>query len=583
LNFADLNLSQSLINTLNKLNFTECTQIQELAIPQILESHDVSGLAQTGTGKTAAFLLPLMDRILRAQALAQATETDEAVIELNRKRAFLDWKPFHFILILVPTRELAEQVVENVQTLGKDSGITSVSIYGGTSYDKQKEGLKRGVQFVVATPGRLIDLYKEHFVDLKLVRALVFDEADRMFDMGFKEDMKYILQRVPNERQFLLFSATTNFDVMNTAYQFGANPVEINVSRDQAKAENVKDEIFHLGQEDKPAYILSLIRKYKPKQTIIFSNFKNQIETIVRFLNSNNIPAVGISSLLTQAQRNRVIEQFKSENDQNILVATDVAARGLDIKGVDMVINFELPNDAESYVHRIGRTGRAGESGLAFSFVSDKDVDSLGRVEEYLKEKVNVGWMDESEILKDFKPMPNESRGYRDGYGSGPSDGYGTSTGGGRSSSGGGRPHRRGDRSGDRGDHHRGGSRGGEGRDVRHSDVRGSGRNTEGRREGPRDRTDQQNRRGPQARTATASSQAAPIHKSNAAGINSNSGSKKVHSHSSSGGQHPHKRNAPAKPHHHQKERSHQHQTKNHSTTKPNKSVIQKIIDFFKF
>lgn len=401
--FEELKLSAPLLNAIQKLNYTDCTPIQEQAAPNILEGKDLAGLAQTGTGKTAAFLLPLMERVLRSQN--PPAESTPEVVDLHKVRGFPDWKPFHWVLILVPTRELAEQVLQNIKTYGTEAGLEGCAIYGGTGYDKQKEALRRGTTFIVATPGRLIDLYKEHNVDLKLVRAVVFDEADRMFDMGFKDDMKYILERIPKDRQFLVFSATLNLDVLNTAYQFGASPVEINVSRDQAKAENVEDSIYHLGQEEKPKYLLSLIKSIKPQQTIIFSNFKNQIESIVQFLRNNDVPAVGISSLLSQAQRNRVIEQFKGENTTNVLVATDVAARGLDIQGVDLVINYELPNDSESYVHRIGRTGRAGQTGKAFSFVSDKDVEALQRIEDYLKHKLNVSWMEDTLFIKDFVPL----------------------------------------------------------------------------------------------------------------------------------------------------------------------------------
>ena len=452
--FSELDLHSSLMAAIEKAGFTDCTPVQAATVPHILEGRDVAGLAQTGTGKTAAFLLPLMDRILYAQAnREQLSDEEKAKAD---KRAFQDWKPRQFILVLVPTRELAEQVYENVEKFKGESGLRAVSIYGGVSYDRQKAGLRDGVEFVVATPGRLIDLYKEHLVDLKQVRGIVFDEADRMFDMGFKDDMKYILSRIPNTRQFMVFSATLNLDVMNVAYQFGANPVEVDVSRDQAKAENVEDQIFHVGQEEKGSYLLSVLSKHKPRQTIVFSNFKMNVPRIAQFLNDNGFPAVGISSLLTQSQRNRVMEQFKSDSDKNILVATDVAARGLDIKGVDMVVNFELPDDAENYVHRIGRTGRAGAKGHAFSLVSDRDVDALQRVEEYLRHKVETGWLDETEIIKDYKPFlrESESRGERPrAYGGG----------------GGGRPDRGPRRDGGRGDRgpRRDGGRGDGGRGDR--------------------------------------------------------------------------------------------------------------------
>lgn len=404
---SELNLNPVITQALTKANIDTCTPVQEATIPHILEGKDVAGLAQTGTGKTAAFLLPLMERILSASPAPEGAS--EESLKLRQSRAFADWKVRQFILVLVPTRELCEQVYENVVKFGGDAGLRAVSIYGGVGYDKQKQGLKDGVEFVVATPGRLIDLYKEHLVDLKQVRAIVFDEADRMFDMGFKDDMKFILQRVPKERQFLVFSATLNLDVMNVAYQFGANPIEVDVSRDQAKAENVEDSIFHVGHEEKPAYLLSILKKHKPKQLIIFSNFKMNVPRIAQFLNDNGFPTVGISSLLSQGQRSRVIEQFKSDGEINILVATDVAARGLDIKGVDMVVNYELPDDAENYVHRIGRTGRAGAKGLAFSLVSDRDVDALARVEDYLKHKVATGWLESEEIVAEFKSFPSDS------------------------------------------------------------------------------------------------------------------------------------------------------------------------------
>lgn len=400
---SELNLHSNLASAIQKMNYDECTPIQEQAIPVVLDGKDIAGLAQTGTGKTAAFLIPIMERILRARPVAGEISEEEKA--LNDKRAFKDWKPQNFILILVPTRELAEQVQENIAKLSVDSGLRGFAIYGGTGYDKQKEALKNNVEFIVATPGRLIDLYKEHLVDLKQVRAIIFDEADRMFDMGFKEDMKYILQRVPRERQFLVFSATLNFDVLNTAYQFGSEPVEINISRDQAKAENVKDQIFHVGSEEKPQHLLSLLKVHNPRQAIVFTNFKLSVEKIAKFLVDNGVPAMAISSLLTQAQRNRVIEQFKAENNMNVLVATDVAARGLDIKGVDMVVNYELPNDSESYVHRIGRTGRAGTTGHAFSLVGDKDIEALARIEDYLKHKVEVGYLENEQLISEFKPM----------------------------------------------------------------------------------------------------------------------------------------------------------------------------------
>ncbi len=403
--FSELQLHPALQANLERIKFVDCTPIQDQAIPLLRKGKDLSGLAQTGTGKTGAFLIPLIDRVLKG------IKPDPSVAE-SETVPFADWKKKQFILVLVPTRELCEQVQENAMSFTEGTGLDSVSIYGGTTYEKQITALKNGVEIVIATPGRFIDLYKDHIADLAMVRAVIFDEADRMFDMGFKDDMKFILRRIPRERQFLVFSATLNFEVLNTAYEYGADPVEINVSRDQAKAENVKDNILHVGQVDKPQHLLSMLKKFEPRQAIIFSNFKHNVERIAKFLSSNGVPAMGISSLLTQAQRNRVMEQFKAENDRNILVATDVAARGLDIRGVDMVINFDLPDDAENYVHRIGRTGRAGATGTALSMVGDRDVDALGRIEEYLKHKVEAIWLEDADLVKEFQPFPrDEHRG----------------------------------------------------------------------------------------------------------------------------------------------------------------------------
>jgi ATP-dependent RNA helicase RhlB len=449
--FSEIQLHPILQANLDQIKFVECTQIQDQAIPWLRKGKDLSGLAQTGTGKTGAFLIPIIDRILKAIKPDPAVADSETV-------PFPEWTKRQYVLVLVPTRELAEQVQENAVQFLANTGMSSVAVYGGTSYEKQTAAMKAGVEFVIATPGRLIDLYKEHIVDLGLIRAIIFDEADRMFDMGFKDDMKFVLRRVPKDRQFLVFSATLNFDVLNVAYEFGADPVEINISRDQAKAENVKDNIFHVGHDEKPSYLLSLIKKHEPKQAIIFSNFKHNVDRIARFLTSNGVPAVGISSLLTQAQRNKVMEQFKGDNDRNILVATDLAARGLDIKGVDLIMNFDLPDDPENYVHRIGRTGRAGATGTAYSMVSDRDVDALQRIEEYLKHKVEALWLDEAEILKEFQPFPrDEGRfGSKPSFRDRPQGGGGGDRGPRRDNRGGGGGRDRGGRGGGGGDRDRG-------------------------------------------------------------------------------------------------------------------------------
>lgn len=395
--FSDLNLHTQMMQGVQDLGFEDCTPIQEQSFEHLVQGRDVSGLAQTGTGKTAAFLVPLIERYLRSEE------------DPTHTRAFQDYKSNQFTLVLVPTRELAHQVFDNFKQLAQHTPFKASVVYGGTSYEGQVKSIREGVKFIVATPGRLIDLYKEHVVDLAQVNAMVFDEADRMFDMGFKDDMRYILQRVPKSRQIVVISATLDFEVLNTIYAFGSHPVEINVSEDGTKAENVEDKILHVGQQEKPQFLLSLLKRFQPQQAIVFSNFKRNVERLAPFLTANGFPAEGISSLLTQHQRNTIMKKFKAENNLNILVATDVAARGLDIKNVDLVLNFELPEDAANYIHRIGRTGRAGEKGKAFSLVCEKDVEALERIQSYLDHKLDVFWLEDGEIIEDFEPMMHES------------------------------------------------------------------------------------------------------------------------------------------------------------------------------
>lgn len=397
--FSDLSLHPHTEEAIKKLGFSDLTKIQEKALPVIEVGDDVAGLAQTGTGKTAAFLLPTLSRLYKTRETEGHEKIDENV------KPFENWRPRNCVLILVPTRELADQVRANLVDLDPKGDFTSATVYGGVGYDKQKEALKDGVDFVIATPGRLIDLYKDKVFDPGLVKSVIFDEADRMFDMGFKDDMKYLLERIPRDRQFLVFSATLNFEVLEVAYEFGSDPVEVEIDRELPKTEQVKDEILHVGHGEKPQFLLSVLAKNTFEQAIIFTNFVRNVPKIEKFLRDNGRKALGISSALTQHQRHSVMEKFK-DHKVNILVATDVAARGLDIENVDLVINYELPDDSENYVHRIGRTGRAGREGLAFSVVSEKDVSALERLENFLGEKLTIGWLDEDDIVKDFEPFP---------------------------------------------------------------------------------------------------------------------------------------------------------------------------------
>ena len=276
--FEQFNLSEEILDGIRKCDFKECTPVQEAVIPLILEGKDVDGLSQTGTGKTAAFLIPLIERVLQsikassddldldlavkeAEAEVASDRDSSDVVNKDSKRAYPHWKKGHFILILDPTRELAQQVHDDLIRLRGQSDIKPVLIYGGSKYESQKEELASDFEFIIGTPGRLIDLYKQHIIDLKQCRGVVFDEADRMFDMGFKSDMQFLLYRIPKHRQILLFSATLNFDVTQMIYQFGANPVELNFSRDDIKAENIDDQLYHIGADEKPRYLLSILKK----------------------------------------------------------------------------------------------------------------------------------------------------------------------------------------------------------------------------------------------------------------------------------------------------------------------------------
>ncbi len=397
--FSDYGLHPKIQVAIKKLGFTKPSKIQIKAIPAIQSGQDVAGLAQTGTGKTAAFLIPILQRLYKTKQLNGYKNLH------NNVSAFKDWGPRNQILILVPTRELVEQIVKNLAELILDTEFSYTAIYGGVAYETQKKKLQDGVDFVVATPGRLIDLYKEKFFDPTQVRSVIFDEADRMFDMGFKDDMKYLLDRIPRDRQFLVFSATLNFDVLAVAYEYGSDPIEIEIDRSLPKTKQVKDEILHVGHNEKPKFLLSVLKKQEYEQAIVFSNFVRTVPKIEKFLRENGLKAMGLSSALSQGQRTSVMNKFKNSKI-NILVATDVAARGLDIENVDLVVNFELPEESENYIHRVGRTGRAGREGVAVSIVSEKAIPALDRLQILLDSKLTIGWMDDSDLIKDFKPFP---------------------------------------------------------------------------------------------------------------------------------------------------------------------------------
>ena len=385
MSFSDFSLNETLVANIGAMGFTEPTKIQEQVIPLTLSGGDVSGLSRTGTGKTAAFLIPLIHRL--------------ASLPSDR-----------VALCLAPTRELAQQIEAEAQKLTKGMNLPSAVVVGGVGYEEQIRALREGARIIAATPGRIIDLFKEKHFDLSKVEILVFDEADRMFDMGFIKDMHYVLRHVNPKRQILLFSATMNYSVLNLIFEYGANPTEINVSRDQVTADKIEQLLFHVSDDEKPRALLAVCKKYLPENgvMIVFANYKEKVLWIADFLTANGLPARGLSSLLSQDKRNKIIQGYR-ENKFCALVATDVASRGLDIEGIALVVNYHLPEDAATYVHRIGRTARAGKDGIAVSIAGAQDAYNQLRVEEFLGNKIPVGWLNDEDFPKEMK-MPSHRR-----------------------------------------------------------------------------------------------------------------------------------------------------------------------------
>lgn len=396
--FQNFPLHETLLANISAMGFSEATQIQSQIMPLALEGRDVSGLSRTGTGKTAAFLIPTIQRLSQLG-------------------------PDRLALCLAPTRELALQIQMEGDRLSKGLGFGSVCVVGGMSSEDQIKALQGGARLVTGTPGRIIDLFKERALDLAKVDVLVFDEADRMFDMGFVKDMHFILSKVNPKRQILLFSATMNFSVLNMIYEFGANPEEINVSRDQMTAENIQQVLYHVGDKEKPASLLAVVKKHSPEKgtVIVFVNYKERVPWVAAFLTKNGIPAQGLSSLLRQEKRNKIITGFKN-GQFRALVATDVASRGLDVDDISLVVNYHLPEEAATYVHRIGRTARAGRDGIAVSICSAEDAYNQIRVEEFLGHKVPVEWLTEEDMPKEvlFPRREEEDRDDEEGDENGP-------------------------------------------------------------------------------------------------------------------------------------------------------------------
>jgi len=393
--FTDLNLPDIVLRGISDTGFTECTPIQEKTLPLALSGKDVAGQAQTGTGKTAAFLIALFTRLLSQPRTASE----------NQPRA----------LILAPTRELVVQIEADAQLLGRHTGLTIQAIYGGVDYQKQRTALQEGTDIVIGTPGRLIDYLKQKVYSLKEIESLVIDEADRMFDMGFIADLRFILRRLPpfDKRQNMMFSATLNQRVMELAYEFMNQPEKISATPEKMTAELVEQVLYHVASKEKFSLLLGLLRKEGMSRTMIFVNTKREAEFLCDRLTANDFPSKVISGDVDQKKRLRILEDFKC-GKLPILIATDVASRGLHIDGVSHVINYDLPQDCEDYVHRIGRTARAGAVGKAISLADENGAFHLEAIEEYAKQKIQVEWADSDLYVKDYKrtkPKPKSSTG----------------------------------------------------------------------------------------------------------------------------------------------------------------------------
>ena len=390
LRFDTLDLHEDLAAGIQAAGFEFCTPIQAQSLPSALAGKDVAGQAQTGTGKTAAFLIAAYQRLL-----SEPRDTD------GHPRAF----------VLAPTRELAVQIAKDAEALGGKTGLTIGLAYGGTDYDKQRRTLENGVDFLIGTPGRIIDYYKQGVFNLKSVQVAILDEADRMFDLGFIKDIRYLLRRLPppGERLNMLFSATLSFRVMELAHEHMNEPELIRIEPDKVTADRVRQAIFFPSNEDKIRLLVGLIREMGQARTMVFVNTKRAAEKIQDYLRANGIDAHAISGDVPQKKRLRMLMQFQS-GELPVLIGTDVASRRLHIPDVQYVINFDLPQDSEDYVHRIGRTARAGASGDAISFGCETYAISLPDIEDYIGHKIPVANYDHDLLPDLIDPPPRKRR-----------------------------------------------------------------------------------------------------------------------------------------------------------------------------
>ncbi len=394
MNFESTGLSKPILTTLQELGYETATPIQAQAIPPIMEGRDVVGLAQTGTGKTAAFTLPLLHRI-------------------NKTSQGGKHRPVR-VLILSPTRELAAQIDKSVRDYGGRLPLKSTCVVGGVPIKRQINAIRGGVDFLVATPGRLEDLVSQKAVRLDQVEAVVLDEADQMLDIGFLPAIKRILKLLPKQRQTLLFSATMPKEIKALSQDHLKNPVEVSVTPVAKTADKIAQSVMHLPPDGKVNAMTKLAKTHPGKRIIVFARTKRGADKIARKLVAEGIGAEAIHGNKSQNQRVRTLQSFKNGKTL-VLIATDIAARGIDVPGVELVVNYDLPNVPESYVHRIGRTARAGASGLAVSFCTSEEVKLLRAVERLIKMKIPALAADGSPMQEKDIPQPTRAAKRPDG------------------------------------------------------------------------------------------------------------------------------------------------------------------------
>jgi ATP-dependent RNA helicase RhlB len=391
--FESLDLTPELLRGTRDAGFEFCTPIQAAALPHALKGHDVEGQAQTGTGKSAAFLLATMHHLLRNPPRKDHKDGDPRA------------------LIFAPTRELAVQIHKDALVLGKHTGLRIGVVFGGTGYEEQREMLHAGIDILIGTPGRAIDYLKQRIYSLKGIQVAVMDEADRMFDLGFIKDIRYVLRRMPppEERLNMLFSATLSLRVSELAYEHMNSPTVINANPEQVTVSNVSQVLYHVSNEEKIPLLIGILERIEATRTLVFVNTKRAAEKVEAYLEGNGLHAGLLTGDVPQRKRLALLEKFTT-GKLPVLVATDVASRGLHIPDVSHVVNFDLPQDAEDYVHRVGRTARAGASGDAVSFACESYVYSLMDIEEFIGSKIPTAPITEGLLVKPKPPARRERR-----------------------------------------------------------------------------------------------------------------------------------------------------------------------------